>query len=113
MHVCVCVCLQVITDFGLSDMQGASVASGALTVHISPPEVLLNPRAPRSESTDVYALGIVMLELLLGRHCYTGMNRADIVRTVVSCLCVYVCVCVCVLVCMCVGVYVCVCPCNQ
>ncbi len=72
----------VITDFGLAGIQGQSVTSGALTVHISPPEVLLNPKAPRTQSCDVYAFGIVMLELLLGRRAFMNMGR-DTIKTVV------------------------------
>jgi serine/threonine protein kinase len=74
----------VITDFGLAGIQGQAVSSGALTVHISPPEVLLSPKAPRTQSCDVYAFGIVMLELLVGRHCFNNMTREAIKSVVVS-----------------------------
>ncbi len=74
----------VITDFGLAGIQGQAVSSGALTVHISPPEVLQNPKAPRTQSCDVYAFGIVMLELLIGRHAFANMLRNAIKSVVVS-----------------------------
>jgi serine/threonine protein kinase len=69
----------VVTDFGLSVFVGDTLSSGALTVHISPPEVLFDPRAPRSQAGDVYAFGIVLLEIVVGRPAYRGTSR-DAIR---------------------------------
>jgi serine/threonine protein kinase len=58
----------VIADFGLAcriHSPSAGMQVGALTASISPPEVLENPTAPRLASADVYAFGIVLLEVML------------------------------------------------
>lgn len=73
----------VIADFGLSshtwlEGKGASTAA-AMTTSISPPEVLRDVNAPRGKAVDVYAFGIVMLEVLTGRCAYSpGLRRTDI-----------------------------------
>ncbi len=69
----------VITDFGLSVFAGETLTSAAFTVHISPPEVLRDPRAPRTQAGDVYAFGIVLLEIVTGRTAYAGLSR-DMIR---------------------------------
>ncbi len=72
----------IITDFGLSTVGGEALGSTALTMHISPPEVLRDPRAPRTQAGDVYAFGIGLLEIVTGRPAYAGCSR-DIIRRIV------------------------------
>jgi serine/threonine-protein kinase CTR1 len=44
--------------------------------------VLADPFAPRKESTDIYAFGIVLYELMLGASAYRGMRGDEVSRAV-------------------------------
>ncbi len=77
----------VIADFGLassmrSGMGESGAQAGALTVSISPPEVLRDPMAPRTAAGDVYAFAIVLLEIMTGRGTFRGMRAPDVKRLV-------------------------------
>jgi serine/threonine protein kinase len=64
-----------ILDFGLS---AGDPRSGHLkgTVRYIAPEQL-DPSQPIDARTDVYALGVILYELLCGRPPYDGPRRAD------------------------------------
>ncbi len=74
----------VITDFGLACLAGESAKRGAMTVQITPPEVLLSPYEPRTRAGDVYAFGIVLLEISTGTPCYKSMPRDAVKRAVLE-----------------------------
>jgi serine/threonine protein kinase len=85
----------VIADFGLAravreaggrsaDREQQQRGCGALTVTISPPEVLADTRAPRGPSVDVYAMGVVLYEMVTGRTAFAGMRQHEVVSTVRS-----------------------------
>lgn len=69
-----------ITDFGVSlgINQAAMTAAGNVmgTAHYLPPEQTLGKQA--TAAGDVYALGIVAYECLVGNRPYTGTNQVDI-----------------------------------
>jgi serine/threonine protein kinase len=71
----------VIADFGLACMlkhgrRNTAAFEGALSIPISPPEVLNNPLAPRTKAADVYAFGILLLELMQHKPAYPpGSDR--------------------------------------
>lgn len=77
-HVLCAVCA------GLSVFAGESLSTAALTIHISPPEVLRDPRAPRTQPGDVYAYAIVLLEIVSGTRVYRGMTEQAIVKFVLA-----------------------------
>jgi serine/threonine protein kinase len=69
-----------ILDFGLSSGQPDS---GHLkgTVHYVAPEQL-DPSRPIDARTDIYALGVILYELLCGRPPYAGAGDAEIVAAI-------------------------------
>jgi mitogen-activated protein kinase kinase kinase 11 len=75
-----------LSDFGLSarlvSATGVAGPGGGLTISISPPEVLINPTAPRGPAVDVYAFAIVMLEMVTGQAAYRGMRRHEVEQVV-------------------------------
>jgi serine/threonine protein kinase len=56
----------------------------AFTAAISPPEVLLDPRLPRTQPADVYAFGIVLLEMATGQTTYRGMSSEQVAQLVMA-----------------------------
>ncbi len=75
----------VICDFGLSGFMNnpsAPMQQGALTVTISPPEVLKDPTRHRTVAADVYAFSVVLLEIMVGRPAYMGMKASAIRKMV-------------------------------
>ena len=81
-----------LTDFGVARRVPADGAPdvGGRATHATPeyvaPEVVAG-EAPRP-STDVYALGIVLYELLCGRSPYRGGSAAEVLRRHASCVAV-------------------------
>lgn len=58
-------------DFGVAN-------SGGGTRHYLPPEMLLNERVSRTDARiDIYALGMTLLEALLGEHPFRVLNREE------------------------------------
>ncbi len=76
-----------ICDFGLSGFmnnQNAAMQRGALTITISPPEVLEDPTRPRTPAADVFAFSILLLEIMVGRPPYLGMKPAAVKQQVLA-----------------------------
>jgi serine/threonine protein kinase len=77
----------VIADFGLAcwlHAPSTAMQQGALTASISPPEVLMSPTAPRTAAADVYAFGMVLLEIMIGHPPFQGMRSAQIKEAVLA-----------------------------
>ncbi|CAE6455882.1 unnamed protein product [Rhizoctonia solani] len=78
-----------LTDFGLSTMFELSIASSAATtsqagsVRWMAPELLLE-ESPKSKPSDVYALGMTILETFTGSLPYQECRRDFIVRRLVE-----------------------------
>ncbi|HEX6262483.1 MAG TPA: extracellular solute-binding protein [Actinomycetota bacterium] len=72
-----------VSDFGIArDLVVAMAASpgerrGHLTHHLSPEEIRGEPVTPR---TDVYGLGLVLLEVLAGCRAFSGSHTAELIE---------------------------------
>ena len=56
-----------VVDFGLASFKGQKVSSGGTLLYM-PPEMLTKGTQPYVEATDLYAVGVMMYEILAGEH---------------------------------------------
>jgi hypothetical protein len=80
----------VVSDFGLSSISCVTLCSATmaaqvmqssstgLTLWYSPPELLANCISKKAKAGDVYALGIILFEILTGQHPYI-VSQYDVV----------------------------------
>ena len=78
-----------VTDFGFatalerrSDLSKPGVVIG--TPYYMAPETVLQPKAERSEASDIFSLGVIMYELLTGRLPFVGRARAELRRRILQ-----------------------------
>ena len=67
-----------ITDFGLAVAAGDAEAVRAGTPHYMAPEQLAGQ--PAAIQTDIYALGLILFEVLTGRRAFDAKTMADLLR---------------------------------
>ena len=65
-------------DFGLMGLAGGSGGPIVGTIGYLPPEVIR--RGPIDQRTDLYSLGVLLHELLTGRHPFIGERPAEILQ---------------------------------
>jgi tetratricopeptide (TPR) repeat protein len=70
-----------VLDFGLAASSGANVESGGTLLYIAP-EVLMG--YPATQAADLYAVGIMIYELLAGRHPYNTTSTATLINDVLN-----------------------------
>jgi serine/threonine protein kinase len=72
----------ILTDFGISSIlpneASLKVTSGALTIAYSAPEAITGSKIAITKKVDYWSLGIIIIELLTGKHPFEGFDNEAI-----------------------------------